>query len=170
MCSVKYHRIARAVIPLLKQSIVKATHDKLPALVWTPRSLFFVAARYWSHPNTHLFYFLPWMQWRTHPLWTRHNAWTAHLRLFKTQSGEKRVRSRWLSQPQQLVASLPHPSVTQTQSRLAQVLDLGGGGGGGEGVGVDDDTEAVAKSAVTLYANFIHFLFNELISVWANRG
>lgn len=41
----------------------------------------------------------------------------------------------------------------------------GGGGGGGEGVGVDDDTEAVAKSAVTLYANFIHFLFNELISV-----
>lgn len=135
MCSVKYHRIARAVIPLLKQSIVKATHDKLPALVWTPRSLFFVAARYWSHPNTHLFYFLPWMQWRTHPLWTRHNAWTAHLRLFKTQSGEKCVRSRWLSQPQQLVASLPHPSVTQTQSRLAQVLDLGGGwrwwGGGG---------------------------------------
>lgn len=32
-------------------------------------------------------------------------------------------------------------------------------------MGVDDDTEAVAKSAVTLYANFIHFLFNELISV-----
>lgn len=62
------------------------------------------------------------------------------------------------------MASLPHPSVTQTQSRLAQVLDWGGGGGG-EGGGVDDDTEAVAKSAVTLYANFIHFLFNELISV-----
>lgn len=41
----------------------------------------------------------------------------------------------------------------------------GSGFGGVEGGGVDDDTEAVAKSAVTLYANFIHFLFNELISV-----
>ena len=40
MCAVKYHRIARAVIPLLKRSIVKATHDKSPALVWTPCSLF----------------------------------------------------------------------------------------------------------------------------------
>lgn len=35
----------------------------------------------------------------------------------------------------------------------------------GGGWGVDHDTEAVAKSAVTLYANFIHFVFNELISV-----
>lgn len=31
--------------------------------------------------------------------------------------------------------------------------------------GVDDDTEAVAKSAIVLYANFIHLVFNELISV-----
>lgn len=44
----------------------------------------------------------------------------------------------------------------------AQVLDFGGSRVRGA---VDDDTEAVAKSAVTLYANFIHFLFNELISV-----
>lgn len=33
------------------------------------------------------------------------------------------------------------------------------------GGGADHDTEAVAKSAITLYANFIHFVFNELISV-----
>lgn len=32
-------------------------------------------------------------------------------------------------------------------------------------VGVRDDTEAVTKSAITLYANFIYFVFNELISV-----
>lgn len=160
MCSVKYHRIARAVIPLLKQSIVKATHDKLPALVWTPRSLFFVAARYWSHPNTHLFYFLPWMQWRTHPLWTRHNAWTAHLRLFKTQSGEKRVRSRWLSQPQQLVASLPHPSVTQTQSRLAQVLDLGGGWRGW--VLMMTQRQLLNQPSLSMLISSIFFLMNWL--------
>lgn len=44
-----------------------------------------------------------------------------------------------------------------------------GRGGVGWGI-VDDDKGAVTKSAVTLYANFIHFGFNELISVWTNRG
>ena len=39
----------------------------------------------------------------------------------------------------------------------------GGGAGGGVGGGgeVNEDKEASSKSAVTLYANFIHFVFNE---------
>lgn len=39
---------------------------------------------------------------------------------------------------------------------------------GGEGGG--DDREAAAKSTATLYANSIHFVFNEVISRRMNGG
>lgn len=56
-------------------------------------------------------------------------------------------------------------NTTETFKVGSGCLDSGGGGVGGCGWVLMMTTEAVAKSAVTLYANFIHFVFNELISV-----
>ncbi len=66
-----------------------------------------------------------------------------------------------------IVSASATGGVTAAAISDTETIKVGSGSGLGDGGGgvVDDDTEAVAKSAVTLYANFIHFLFNELISV-----
>lgn len=77
----------------------------------------------------------------------------------KTQKKQKHAWSHWLSQPKQLVASLPQQSVTLRRSRLAQVQDWFGEGGG---VLIMTQRQSLNQPSLSMLISSILFLMNWL--------
>lgn len=77
----------------------------------------------------------------------------------KQKKKQKHAWSHWLSQPKQLVASLPQQSVTLRRSRLAQVQDWFGEGGG---VLIMTQRQSLNQPSLSMLISSILFLMNWL--------
>lgn len=77
----------------------------------------------------------------------------------KKKKKQKHAWSHWLSQPKQLVASLPQQSVTLRRSRLAQVQDWFGEGGG---VLIMTQRQSLNQPSLSMLISSILFLMNWL--------